>query len=373
MGSLPFSAKRPRSLPTYVGTQDLATVLANWQTQLAPGVQNVAPQATPLNFSITNSRGGLTINWSPVTGGDGYEILKSATGSFADDLQVIPVKNVNQSSYFDSMGGNAQSATYRIRTTSGTASNPQSQRGPESGTIRHTSIDASDTKSIPTTIFDTFTTDKTRALARIGNYGAVRKTPLGKAGGSVVGAGAKAGSGLSAGLPAAAATSPASLGSGTISKSAIVVSGGASITPSTVNPGVIDANELQGIPVTLTAPTNGEVLQYSSATGQLAYTSIIAIGLQSALQSVLPLGLGEIYVATDTGNLFIGTPGVGSGYLQVGDTTKMNETLLQLLMEIRSMRVALTSLACQGGTANPLDFDPQMLASDAEIADRAQI
>ena len=101
--------------------------------------------------------------------------------------------------------------------------------------------------------------------------------------------------------------------------------------------------------------------------------NIIGTGTQANLQSVLPLNLGEIYVATDTGNLFIGTPGVGVGYLQVGDTRAMNETLLQLLMEIRAMRLALTSLACQGAQANPRDFDPQALASDAEIADRAQI
>src|SRR3954462_6406404 len=149
MAKQPFSAPKPRSLPTSTPTQDINQTLANWQTQLNGLVQNVSPQATPQNFGITNSRGGLTLNWSPVDGADGYEILKSANGSFTDDLQIIPVKNANQSSFFDSLGGNSQTAHYRIRTTSGTAANPQSQRGPESGPIKHTSIDASDTVSVP--------------------------------------------------------------------------------------------------------------------------------------------------------------------------------------------------------------------------------
>lgn len=370
MAKQPFSAPKPRSLPTVTPTNDIIQVLGNWQTQLNPLVQNVAPQATPLNFSVTNSRGGLTLKWSPVAGGDGYEILKSQNGSFSDDLQVIPVKDINQSKFFDSTGGNSQKASYRIRTTSGTLANPQSQRGPESGVITHTSIDAADTISIPTTQFDNFTTDKTRSNARIGNYGAIRPTPLGKSGGATVGSGTKAAS-APAGTPAVSKTAASSLGTGKITKATITVGAGASIMPDPSAPGIIDANQLQGTNVTNVPPTNGEILQVIN--GTLQYASIIAVGLQSALQSALPLALGEIYVASDTGNLFIGTPGVGLGYLQVGDTSRMNETLLQLLMEIRSMRLALTSLACQGGQANPRDFDPQALSGDAEIADTAQI
>jgi hypothetical protein len=93
-------------------------------------------------------------------------------------------------------------------------------------------------------------------------------------------------------------------------------------------------------------------------------------GVQANLQSALPLALGEMYFATDTGNLFFGTPGVGLGYIKLGDTAGMNETLQQLLLEIRSMRLALVQLACQGGQAVPGDFDPQSLASDSEIGIR---
>ena len=379
MGKQPFSAPKPRSLPTVTPNQDITQVLANWQTQLAPLVQNVAPQATPQNFGVTNSRGGLTLNWSPVSGADGYEILRSLNGSFTDDLQIIPVKNANQSSYFDSLGGNSTTAHYRIRTTSGTAANPQSQRGPESGPVKHTSLDATDTKSTPLTVFDTVTTDITRSGARLGNYGAIKVSPLGQAGGITAGAGAKSSgaAGTAHVQPGSGGSTPStsfsSIGTGTSSKAVMIVQSGAVIAPDPNSPGIINANELQGAPVTSVAPTDQQVLQYSAANGQLQYATIIATGTQANLTAVLPLGLGEIYVATDTGNLLIGTPGIGVGYLQVGDTRAVNETLLQILMEMRAMRLALTSLACEGGLASPQDFNPQLLASDSELGDAAQI
>jgi hypothetical protein len=371
MSKQPFSAPKARSLPTSTPTQDINQTLANWQTQLQPLIQNVAPQATPQNFSITNSRGGLTLNWSPVNGADGYEILRSANGSFTDDLQIISVKNANQSSYFDSLGGNAQTAHYRIRTTSGTAANPQSQRGPESGPVKHTSIDASDTKSVPVTMFDVMTTDATRSNSRLGNYGAIKVSPLGQAGGSLAGSGSKGGAGTSAGIPAKGATSFASMGTGTNNSATLVVGAGASVIPDPNNPGTISATNLQGTSVTTAAPANGNVLQVVN--GQLAYANIIVQGTQAGLSAALPLALGEMYFANDTGNLFFGTPGVGVGYIQIGDTRAVNETLLQILMELRAIRMASASLACQGGQAIPTDFDPQALASDIEVADAGQI
>jgi hypothetical protein len=90
-------------------------------------------------------------------------------------------------------------------------------------------------------------------------------------------------------------------------------------------------------------------------------------GVQANLQQAMPLALGEMYFSTDTGNLFFGTPGVGCGYIQLGDTAKVNETLLQLLLEIRAMRLAMVKIACEGGNAVPSDFDPQHLATDAEL------
>src|ERR1019366_8348716 len=96
-------------------------------------------------------------------------------------------------------------------------------------------------------------------------------------------------------------------------------------------------------------------------------------GVQANLNNAMPLALGEMYFSTDTGNLFFGTPGIGVGYIQIGDTRQVNETLLQVLNELRSMRLALTHLACEGGRAKPYDFDPQNIATDAEISDAQNI
>ena len=85
-------------------------------------------------------------------------------------------------------------------------------------------------------------------------------------------------------------------------------------------------------------------------------------GVQANLQSALPLSLGEMYFATDTGNLFFGTPGVGKGYIQIGDTTEVNETLLAVLSELRSIRAALVALACDGGKNRPEDFEPDQFS-----------
>jgi hypothetical protein len=86
-----------------------------------------------------------------------------------------------------------------------------------------------------------------------------------------------------------------------------------------------------------------------------------------------PLALGEMFFTTDTHALYFGTPGIGQGSILLGDTTAMNETLLQILNEMRCMRLALTQLACEGGKARPQDFDPQYVASDAEVADMQQV
>src|ERR1035437_9236340 len=46
--------------------------------------------------------------------------------------------------------------------------------------------------------------------------------------------------------------------------------------------------------------------------------------LRGAQANIPSLALGEMYFSTDTSNLFFGTPGVGLGYIQIGDTTAVN-------------------------------------------------
>ena len=90
-------------------------------------------------------------------------------------------------------------------------------------------------------------------------------------------------------------------------------------------------------------------------------------GTHGQLQAAMPLALGEFFFATDSGSLFIGTPGVGRGYIQVADDAAMNETLKKILMELKSIRVAMVTLACEGGHSVPEDFDPDNLSRDMEI------
>jgi hypothetical protein len=92
-------------------------------------------------------------------------------------------------------------------------------------------------------------------------------------------------------------------------------------------------------------------------------------GVQANLQEALPLALGEMYFATDTGNLFFGTPGVGIGYIQIGDTTQVNETLQQIAVLLEAIRRTLVVLACDGGHANPKDFEPAAIAQETQRTD----
>ena len=88
-------------------------------------------------------------------------------------------------------------------------------------------------------------------------------------------------------------------------------------------------------------------------------------GVQASLPSSMPLALGEMYFATDTGNLFFGTPGVGIGYIQLGDTTNVNETLQQVVLELEAIRRALVSIACDGGHgAKPAEFELDNIATE---------
>jgi hypothetical protein len=80
------------------------------------------------------------------------------------------------------------------------------------------------------------------------------------------------------------------------------------------------------------------------------------------IQANMPtLNSGEFYFATDTSNLFIELPGFGPGYIQVADMTGVNETLQQMLLEVRAMKAATVTLACEGARAMEDDFDVQQV------------
>ena len=176
-----------RALPTISNHAQLVQYLATWRNTIQRAIRRPVPQAPPFNFSATNQRGGILLTWNPgplaptkpspamfVRGApDSYEILKSPGGSFSgSDLSIIPVRDPKTNQYFDSLGGNATTCSYRIRTTAGTTTSPYSQHGTPSGAVTHTSIDSNDTVTVPSTKTDVFTSDFTRARNSRGNYGA---------------------------------------------------------------------------------------------------------------------------------------------------------------------------------------------------------
>jgi hypothetical protein len=87
--------------------------------------------------------------------------------------------------------------------------------------------------------------------------------------------------------------------------------------------------------------------------------------LRGTQANIPTLALGEMYFASDTNNLFFGTPGVGIGYIQIGDTTQVNETLKKILICMEATRRAMVALACEGGKNKPTDFDPNIIDDEA--------
>lgn len=157
---------------------------ATKNSQIAVNQQLALPTTpiAPYNFKATNQRGGILLNWSPLIpqqgstaspvtnrlpAADGYELQRSDTGDFSVGSYIsIPIRDPAQSSYFDSLGGAVQTKYYKLRATNGTAGNSYAVHGIFTGVVKHTSIDASDTMTVPTTNYDTFTSQKTQARAR---------------------------------------------------------------------------------------------------------------------------------------------------------------------------------------------------------------
>lgn len=163
-----ISATRPRSLPTISKPEDLVSFFAKWKSALTKNVRVARPAPPPFNFKVTPGASSHVLTWAKVQPdsspqrADGYEILKSLSGDFSSDLQVIPVRDINQTSYTDPVGASVQ-AHYRIHTTSGTDSQPHSVKGTSSGVVKATT-------GAGTVGEDQITSSQTRALTRFGRY-----------------------------------------------------------------------------------------------------------------------------------------------------------------------------------------------------------
>lgn len=173
------------SIPLINSPAQLQQMIQVWRQALSRTVKVAPSPPPPLNFRVTNARGGLLLQWgqaSPTTksrvlgeattqtGPDGYEILASRSGDFVSDVEVFSLNDITQTQHFYSTGGGAAKCSFKIHTTAGNPYTPNSTFGPDSGTIRHTSLDASDVSSRPTTVHDNTTSDVTRAKARLGRY-----------------------------------------------------------------------------------------------------------------------------------------------------------------------------------------------------------
>lgn len=163
----------------------MESMLAVWRHSLGRTLKQATPAPPPLNFTATSVRGGIQLNWgltNPIatknvlgsatspSGPDGYQILISKNGSFTDDVQIVQISDLTQTQYFHSTGGAVTALSFKIQSTSGTQSSPQSKSGPPTGSIRHTSIDSTDVVTKSTVVRDNVTSDTVRATARRGSY-----------------------------------------------------------------------------------------------------------------------------------------------------------------------------------------------------------
>lgn len=272
----PFSARIVRSLPIASDP-----TMANWRALLMPLVKRPLPPSVPLNFQVTNARGGLSLSWAPVQrtspshGPDGFELLRSVDGSFTGDVQIIPIKNPQQTAYFDSFGS-PTTVSYRIRATAGSSTSPQSVRGPHSGVVRHTSLDPTDATSVSTTQADQYTNERVRSQARFGNYGLAQyqeNPTIQSAPSSGIGGGTQP---IAPGAPPSAPGSvqfSAVLGSVNTGQT-LTVGDGSKITTS--GTGINDANSLNGNPVNAASPSDTQALTWNATNGDWEAENVVA-------------------------------------------------------------------------------------------------
>jgi hypothetical protein len=114
----------------------------------------------------------------------------------------------------------------------------------------------------------------------------------------------------------------------------------------------------------------GRNIQLQVLRGTQAQLPSIVAGIDPNTGSaIVPLGMGEMFFAEDTGNLFFGTPGFGLGYVQIGDMSQTSEKLDQLLLTLEATRRAIVALACQGNLHDPKDFEPSTVALESSTVD----
>lgn len=119
----------------------LLPVLQSWRTTLTPVVNQPQQVRPPFNLNAHAASGtfGIVLNWEQVRGADGYVIYYSDNGNFAGDSTLVTLKSAVCTSYFDNLNATGVNRWYRIASTSGTPSQPQSVIGQMSAAIQATS------------------------------------------------------------------------------------------------------------------------------------------------------------------------------------------------------------------------------------------
>lgn len=182
---MPFSTKSP-NIPVITSQAQLEQMMLTWRNTLNRIVKASVPPPPPFNFTVKQARGGLQLTWGVVNtisttsgqnglliakpgGSDGYTILASQSGDFVSDVQVIRIRDNNQTNYFYPLTTPTK-MYFKMHTTSGTTHDPQSIHGTDTATVSHTSLDPNDTATKPTSNRDNYTTDAIRAKSRFGRY-----------------------------------------------------------------------------------------------------------------------------------------------------------------------------------------------------------
>ena len=156
------------NLPAASSYQALLQTLQTWRTTLGQVLNSASVPSIPWNFRLTQIRGGLQLDWAAVKGADGYQLLRSATGDMSSPT-VIVLGSPQQTTYVDTFA-NPTKMYYKIQATAGTQSQPHSVIGNPSGVVSGTSIDASNTTTTPTTVYDNTTNQKSQTKGSSGNY-----------------------------------------------------------------------------------------------------------------------------------------------------------------------------------------------------------
>lgn len=126
------------NLPTITSLANLGPMLKAWQQALNPVVNRPQPPRCPFNVRLSSPTGstGVLIQWEQVPQADGYRVYYSDSGDFSGDSVLATLPSPLSTAYFDSVGVTGKNRFYRVASTAGTPSQPQSVEGVKSAPLQ---------------------------------------------------------------------------------------------------------------------------------------------------------------------------------------------------------------------------------------------